>query len=180
PTRRSSIYAYSPWSTLNDHTSLSDDTGPCCECWRCPSEKYVDFIQASKSSCARQRVYTRYRVPSDGRKSSNASKPGACETCPARLAKRSSNSPARSAGTVTALTTTIDMTTSRLDWASLWGRLLGRSAPPDRPHRRRDDERDAEHENDVAYAHDLAVKAERDDVAQRSQLRVPARDHDPI
>src|SRR5439155_4181070 len=41
-------HAYSPWSTSNCHTSLSVDTGPCCECCRCPSEKYVDFIHASK------------------------------------------------------------------------------------------------------------------------------------
>ena len=60
--------------------------------------------QLSKSSCDRQRVYTRYTsLSSVGRSSSKASKPGMLATSPARCANRCSRTSRRSAGTEIAL-----------------------------------------------------------------------------
>jgi hypothetical protein len=60
--------------------------------------------QAWKSSSERHRVRTRHTSRSSlGRRSSNASKPGALDTRPAREAKRLANSSKRSRGAVMAL-----------------------------------------------------------------------------
>src|SRR4051812_8432284 len=90
--------------TSNDHTSLEVPTGPPSRCCEWPAAKSGPDSQAWKSSSERQRVTTRQTSRSSfGRSSSNASKPSALDTFPARFANRSANSSKRSRGTVIAL-----------------------------------------------------------------------------
>src|SRR3954468_18788492 len=87
-------------STSNDHSSLDVPTGPPWRCCEWPAAKSGPESQAWKSSSDLQRVTTRHTSRSSfGRSSSNASKPSALDTFPARFA----NSSNRSRGTVIAL-----------------------------------------------------------------------------
>src|SRR6266511_1365997 len=75
--------------------------------WAWPRPNDWLSSHALKSSRERQWVTTSQRVlPSAGRNSSNRTNPGLEETAPARLANRSANASARSAGTSTALMAT--------------------------------------------------------------------------